>query len=928
MRTRYLTMIPPLLAIACGGGGGANAEENIGKVQQPIIAGTLVDAAGQKARGLVTIGGGCSGTLINQYWVLTADHCLTSNGGMGGPSAALGSLQVTAAWSGTVATPTRLVRNWGGSGRDVGLIFLGNGDFGSMPLQLLNYSGLDQGMTLVKFGRGTSAYAQAGPPAVAAVSDGRYRTANFTVGAVGAITYTLPASSAGQVGAGGDSGGPDWVTANNGSLFMNIAGVQSTCVASGYVAGMPRNWNWATGISSCNSAAIWDIYSELVEITRPQYVAFCQDYMTKAVAAAAENQSLGCGKGGARWTTDAAAHLDWCVGLTGNQAPPNSETAARTSALAECRRSMEVVVLQDEIRRLPPVLKDATPAGAGAGALEKLPTEVILRKPPPIGQPQPQSPAALIPAPNPAPGADFTGDWETATAGTQYKMTLSQDAAGRVSGEYQPVGSASRHQIVKGAVVGRELIAQWNEGSATGLASFALSGDGGSFSGAWASGATMPTQSNNPWTGSRVAALPPAPKPEPPAPQAGTCGPTGGMAMVVISDGSFNKLNVRDGPGGRVLTTIPGGTQVSIVGECGAAGAAGIVAGSGTGGASDWCQIDAPTHGCVSKQFLAFGASAGAAGIAKAPPQPTSPEPTSPAVQPEGGGAVQTARVKSGANLRAAAKAKVIGKLSAGAVVAIAACEASWCQIATADGRVGWVHQSLLELGGVAERKAPPIVPATSPQGPVAAGCGLPAGPATIVIPQPNLDKLNVRESPGGKVVTAISKGSQVSIIGECGTQHAAGIVAPSGNVGASGWCQIDAPVTGCVSAKYLVAGGSGAAGGAAGIAAAQPVVAAPAPSPSFVGAWSSSVDGVAHAITLNQNGGSVSGSYQGADGSVGQIAGEARGNVLRFSWSQVDGNAGSGKFVLSADGRSFQGSYSLGNDPDKVDGQWTGLRH
>src|SRR5204862_6075156 len=102
-------------------------------------------------------GGGCSGTLINQYGVLTADHCVTSNAQVNGPMAGFGSVQITATWSAAVVTPTRFVRNWGGSGRDVALIFLGNGDFGNMPIQLLNYIGLDTGMLVSKFGRGISA---------------------------------------------------------------------------------------------------------------------------------------------------------------------------------------------------------------------------------------------------------------------------------------------------------------------------------------------------------------------------------------------------------------------------------------------------------------------------------------------------------------------------------------------------------------------------------------------------------------------------------------------------------------------------------------------------------------------------------------------------------------------------------------------------
>ena len=90
--------------------------------------------------------------------------------------------------------------------------------------------------------------------------------------------------------------------------------------------------------------------------------------------------------------------------------------------------------------------------------------------------------------------------------------------------------------------------------------------------------------------------------------------------------------------------------------------------------------------------------------------------------------------------------------------------------------------------------------------------CGPPGGMAVVVIPNPNLHKLNVRASPGGTVLTAIEEGSEVSIVGECGPEAAAGITKPpAGTNVPSGWCQIDTPVAGCVSAKFLAFGGAAA---------------------------------------------------------------------------------------------------------------------
>ena len=181
-------------------------------VQQPIVSGNLVDVARQQDLGLVTVGGGCSGTLVNRFWVLTADHCVTTDGNINGPTQALVSVPITAAWSDRTVIPTRFVRNWGGAGLDIALIFLGAGDFGTDRIQLFFVDEVDTSMTLMKFGRGISAYASAGPPPVPAFRDGLYRSAQFTPSAASAASYTLPSNGAGQVGNGGDSGGPDFVT--------------------------------------------------------------------------------------------------------------------------------------------------------------------------------------------------------------------------------------------------------------------------------------------------------------------------------------------------------------------------------------------------------------------------------------------------------------------------------------------------------------------------------------------------------------------------------------------------------------------------------------------------------------------------------------------------------------------------------------------
>jgi hypothetical protein len=462
----------------------------------------------------------------------------------------------------------------------------------------------------------------------------------------------------------------------------------------------------------------------------------------------------------------------------------------------------------------------------------------------------------------------------------------------------------------------------------------------------------------------------PAPAQEqPPAPVGGgpltasTCG-LSGTATVVIEDPAIPALNVRDKPIGEIIDTIPEGTQVNVVGGCGVQIAAGIVAQKPGQVIPGWCAITSPKIGCVSEEFLVAGIAAGgqvtlppAAGIVATQPQ-TVPQPQPPpvvAAPPPAGAGGQVARLTQGANIRSGPGSKnttVLGSLPGGSVVTVVECTKLWCRLALPQHPVAWVFREFLafdvagapapaasidvtiNIGGGGDAPAPvqpPALPATGGGGLTASTCGLPGGTATVVIPDPKITDLNVRDKPKGEIIKRIPEGSQVNVVGGCGVQIAAGIVAQTPGTGGQpipGWCAISSPVIGCVFEDFLVAGIP--AGGqvvlppAAGIVAAQPQTAA---APTFTGKWNAEAQGSGYKFNLTQIGDNVSGAYVGGDGSNGQITGTVTGNVLRFQWWQADGVRGMGKFALSGDGNSFAGSYTLGSDPDVAEGSWNGTR-
>jgi Trypsin/Ricin-type beta-trefoil lectin domain-like len=268
--------------------------ENIGQSRQELVTPTPpIDQKTQEQFGLLTLSnpeGTCSASMLNDFWAITAAHCVFSTKN-NCPQFQPNQISLQANWPGnskkvqavqvvTFGVPVQInplgnptCASARGVPFDIALLQVGLHDFGRpdvRPMKLDDQRPMNN-LTLTAFGRGINALAfqsSAGP--VPTQLDGQFRSADFSIISINPDSSDLPVNYAfpgkrGATTAGGDSGGPSYIQDWDDPLSIRrklewrLMGVHSFCDQTTCLTGQScpdstgNFWTWVSSIQRC-----WD----------------------------------------------------------------------------------------------------------------------------------------------------------------------------------------------------------------------------------------------------------------------------------------------------------------------------------------------------------------------------------------------------------------------------------------------------------------------------------------------------------------------------------------------------------------------------------------------------------------------------------------------------------------------------------------------